>query len=224
MKAPVYRAPVAVSAPTWTGIYIGGHLGGALGTSDWTDTFPGFVGVNDANVAPSGFIGGGQIGFNYQINRLVLGVEGRGSWSSLSGTVDNCFQNFPPQSCTTKADWFATLTGRLGFAWDRALFYAKGGAAWGHFKYDNPCPTCNFGTAEDWVADETRSGWTAGGGIEYQLTNMWSVNLEYDYLDFGTSTPSFASNVTPADDFAENIRNHVHMVTVGANYKFVGAP
>jgi outer membrane immunogenic protein len=113
----------------------------------------------------------------------------------------------------------------LGYAWNRALIYAKGGAAWGHFKYENPCPGICFGAPENWYSSaKTRSGWTAGGGIEYQWNNRWSVNLEYDYLDFGTSTAFFVSTLSPAADFNENIRNRVQMVTVGANYRFGGSP
>jgi outer membrane immunogenic protein len=216
VKAPAYKAPAAVPVPTWTGFYVGGHVGGAFGTSDWNDYTNG---VTDANVKPSGFIGGGQIGYNYQINRLVLGIEADGSWSSLSDTMSGCFQNNPPQSCMTKADWFATLTGRVGFTWDRALFYAKGGAAWGHFKYENPCPAPCYSATTDWFASETRSGWTVGGGIEYMLNNMWYVKLEYDYLDFGTSSPFFVGN-DGNNNFLENITNRVQMVKVGANYRF----
>lgn len=214
-KAPVYAIPFS-----WTGLYIGGHLGGGFATSDWIDTgFPGgTAGLDDGNPKPSGFVGGGQIGYNYQFDRLVLGVEADGDWASLKDTAGGCFQD-PTQSCTTKAHWFATLTGRLGFTWDRALFYAKGGAAWGHFKYDNPTPVGFLST--DYSASETRSGWTVGGGIEYAFADHWSARLEYDYLDFGTSTPTFVGN-NPADTFifTENLTNRVHMVTVGVNYLF----
>lgn len=200
----------------WSGFYFGAHLGGAIAKSDWVDTFPGFVGVNDANTTPSGFLGGGQVGYNYQIDRLVLGIEGDGSWANLSNTVGACFQD-TTQSCTTRADWIATVTGRVGYARDRALFYAKGGAAWGHFKYENPCPLC---ASPNYVATEIRSGWTVGGGIEYALANNWSVKFEYDYLDFGTGTPTMVG--TPGDTFTEDITNRVHMVKAGLNYLFVG--
>lgn len=210
-----YKAPYAVPF-SWTGFYAGAHLGGAFAKSTWTDTgFPGGTpGVNDANPAPTGFVGGGQIGYNYQLDRLVLGIEADGSWASMKDTVGGCFQD-PTELCTTKADWFATLTGRAGFAWDRALLYAKGGAAWGHFKYENPCPTC---VSTDYFASETRSGWTAGAGIEYAFTDHWSARLEYDYLDFGTRTPTFVGNA--GDIFTEDITNRVHMVTLGVNYLF----
>jgi outer membrane immunogenic protein len=213
MKAMPYAAPAAVFS--WTGFYIGAHIGGGFATSDWADTFPGFVGVGDANPHPSGFLGGGQIGYNYQMNNIVLGVEGEGTWANLNNNVSSCFQDVT-QSCSTKATGFATVTGRLGLTWDRALFYAKGGAAWGHFKYENPDPV--FGASPNYFANESRSGWTVGAGIEQALGNNWSVKLEYDYLDFGASTPTFAGSA--GDTFTETITNRVQMVKFGANYLF----
>ena len=211
----VYRMPPQPYSSPWTGFYLGGHIGGAFATSDWVSTTPGFVGLNDASAGLSGFIGGGQVGFNYQFDRIVTGIEADGSWANLNKTVASCFQD-PTQSCTTKADWFATLTGRLGFTSDRTLFYAKGGAAWGAFKYANPCPTTC--TSPNYSANETRSGWTAGGGIEYALTGNWSVKLEYDYLDFGTAAPTFVG--TAHDTFTEDVNNRVHMVKAGFNFRF----
>ena len=142
--------------------------------------------------------GGGQIGYNYQVNNFVLGVEGEGTWADLNDNVSGCFYD-ATQSCSTKATGFATLTGRLGFTLDRALFYAKGGAAWGHFKYSNPAPN---GPSPDYFARATRSGWTVGAGVEYALANNWSVKLEYDYLDFGAKNLTFTGTV---DAFPQTI-------------------
>lgn len=214
----VYQMPPQPYSSPWTGFYLGGHIGGALAKSDWVDTAPGFVGLNDAKFSPSSFIGGGQVGFNYQFDRIVVGIEGDGSWAGLSETVNSCFQD-PTQSCTTQADWFVTATGRLGFTAGNALFYGKGGAAWSNFKYQNPCPvTC---TSTSYSANETRSGWTAGGGIEYALGPHWSAKLEYNYLDFGTSTVTFVGNF--GDRFTEDITNRVHMIKAGFNYR-LGPP
>ena len=125
---PLKALPPPPPVFSWTGFYIGAHIGGGFAKSDWADTVPGFVGLDDANPKPSGFLGGGQIGYNYQINNIVLGIEGEGTWANLNNSVSSCFQDVT-QSCSTKATGFATVTGRLGLTWDRALFYAKGGAA-----------------------------------------------------------------------------------------------
>lgn len=211
----IYQMPPQPYSSPWTGFYLGGHIGGATVSSDWVGTTPGFAGLNDAKVGPSGFIGGGQAGFNWQFDRIVTGIEADGSWGGLNKSVVSCFQD-PTQTCRVKADWFATLSGRLGFTWGGLLFFAKGGAAWGNFQYDNPCPATCIST--NYVAKETRSGWTAGGGFEYALTNNWSAKLEYDYLDFGKATPTFVG--TLGDQFTESIANHVHMLKAGVNYRF----
>ncbi len=203
------KAPTIAANPifSWTGFYVGGHVGGGFAKSDWTDTVP------NANLKPSGILGGGQIGYNYQVNNFVLGVEGEGTWADLNDNVSGCFYD-ATQSCSTKATGFATLTGRLGFTLDRALFYAKGGAAWGHFKYENPDPN---GPSPDYFASATRSGWTVGAGVEYALANNWSVKLEYDYLDFGAKNLTFTGTV---DAFPQTITDRVQMVKFGANYRF----
>ena len=207
-----YYPPLLPVIYDWTGIYVGGHIGGASGTSDWTDTV--IPGLNDANPHPSGFIGGGQIGANYQVDRFVVGVEADLSGADLSNSVGGCFQD-SLQSCSTKVEWTSTLTGRVGWAWDRALFYGKAGGAWARFKFENPCGDC-FST--DYFASETRSGWTVGGGIEYALFPNWSVKLEYDYLHFGNSTLTFVG--TTGDTSTEIITNRINEVKVGLNYRF----
>ena len=215
-KAPVRK--VLAPASGWTGLYIGAHIGGSFLKSDWTNTNPPGIGSDDADINVSGFLGGGQIGFNYQIDRIVAGIEADGSWTSVNSTASGCYSAFPllaPQTCKVEADSFATLTGRLGVTWDQTLVYAKGGAAWGHFKYENDCPAC---LSPNYSTSETRSGWTMGGGIEYALGNNWSVKAEYDYLDFGTKTLTFTG--IPGDTFTQDIANRVQIVQVGANYRF----
>ena len=95
------------------------------------------------------------------------------------------------------------------------MFYGKAGGAWARFKFENPCGDC---TSFDYFATETRSGWTVGGGIEYALFPNWSVKLEYDYLNFGSNTPTFVG--TAGDTFTENIANRINEVKVGLNYRF----
>ena len=130
MGRPVYKAPPAGALPVsydWTGFYVGGHVGYGWADKSWTDAF----GLGTSHTA-DGFLGGGQVGFNYQINQFVLGVEGDVSWANLKGDSTQVFGLAAPvtQGFNSEVDWTATLTGRLGFAFDRWLVYGKGGAAW----------------------------------------------------------------------------------------------
>jgi outer membrane immunogenic protein len=209
-----FKAPIAASGPyNWTGFYLGASVGGAFGDGSWTEPSS-----FDASVKPQGMIAGGQIGYNYQINRIVLGVEADGNWTDLAGTDNACFSD-PLQSCTTRADWYSTLTGRLGstMAWDRALLYVKGGGAWGGFRFDNPCAPGDC-TSTDYTSSGTLTGWTIGGGFEYAMARNWSIRLEYNYLDFGNHTLFLQGNA--GDGGPETYNTHFSTITMGINYLF----
>ena len=124
-------------------------------------------------------------GWNYQFaGGWVVGIEGDFTGSTMSKSVNGCFLD-PTQTCTMKNQWTALLTGRFGYAFDRSLFYVKGGAAWGQFNYENPDPV---NSGETFSANQTRTGWTIGGGWEYAFTPNWSAKIEYNFLDFGNDT------------------------------------
>jgi hypothetical protein len=120
---PVTKAPPAYAPPplTWNGFYIGAHLGGAWSEADWTTPVTGV----SANSSSSGLLGGAQVGYNWQYGATVFGIEGDFSGTNLqsSNTGVSGFSN------TTSAYWTSTVTGRLGYAFDRALVYGKGGLA-----------------------------------------------------------------------------------------------
>lgn len=195
---PVYKAPApaVVAAYNWSGFYIGGHLGGAWSSEEARDPVAGLTGVTD----PDGFIGGVQAGYNWQADRWVFGIEGDWSWSGADGSA--------PLVGTFSADhnWYATLTGRVGYAWDNWLWYVKGGAAWSDTEYRYNA----FGTLSD-----TRVGWTLGTGVEWALAPQWSAKLEYNYLDFGKDTFAFVGGPVDVD-------TQVHLVKAGINYRFGG--
>jgi outer membrane immunogenic protein len=215
---PLKAAPVAMPAPwSWTGFYIGAHVGSAWATKDWLDPFSGkSVGSGTLN----GFLGGFQAGLNYQIDRLVLGVEGDFSWADVSGIVSGGLfgafgcGNF--DACSSKAESFSTVTGRIGGTIPQIplLLYVKGGAAWVRDKHNIRELGCTI--CESFSASETRTGWTWGTGLEYAFTANWSGKIEYDYMDFGTKTVSFCSD----PDCGVDIRQRVHMVKAGVNYRF----
>jgi opacity protein-like surface antigen len=216
----------AVQATTipwsWSGWYLGGHVGAALGTTDFADPFG--VALFGDRVRSPGFIGGGQIGYNYQSGPVVLGIEADVSGDVSDGT-NTCFAvsgNSISSTCRVRPDFYATLTGRLGYAAGRILLYAKGGAAWTHGTVDmvfNNNPTAYFASSSSFDA----TGWTVGGGIEHALTPAWSAKLEYDYLNFGShsvATPYVAGNPFGLTAPVTSATEQVHQVKLGLNYRF----
>ena len=207
MGRPVYKAPPSGVMPVsydWTGFYIGGHVGYGWAQKNWTDSF----GLFDISHTANGFLGGLQGGYNYQIGQFVLGIEANSSWSGMSGSTNTLGANF-----NTNVDWTGTLTGRLGMAFDRWLVYGKGGVAWAHDRY-----TTNFYTLPGGEITDNRMGWVVGAGVEYAFAPQWSAKLEYNYMDFGTRSVSFAPG------FSTDIDQTVQTVKFGVNYKFGGGP
>jgi len=219
---PVYVPPVPIF--TWTGFYVGAQIGYAWGTLDANagDVFGDFRSFSSSN---SGVIGGGHIGYNLQLNQWLIGLEGDVDGSSLSKTQTGFI--FPagavaagllpvnigslPVTVSGSLDVQGSIRGRLGYAWDRILLYGTGGVAFGGFTASISTP---FGYAQ---RSNTRVGWTAGGGIEYALTNNWSVRVEYRYTQFGHSTVNRNFSFVNAK-FNEN------RVQAGVSYKFDLAP
>jgi outer membrane immunogenic protein len=220
---PLKAPPLAPVVPfTWTGCYIGAHFGDGWGRKEWSpaeDFF--FLGKNATTVGEniSGIFGGGQLGCNYQFaGNWVIGIEADGSGSDIHGSRRDPFSN---KSLDAKIDWIASVTGRLGYSWDHVLLYGKGGAAWvgdefhstdgGNFLYDS---------------SQTRSGWTAGAGLEWAFAAHWSALIEYDYYDFGTKTVVFSCTPpTPGGSgcsapFGADIKQTLQTVRIGVNYRF----
>lgn len=186
-KAP---PPVAVvPAFSWTGFYLGANVGYGWGS--------GKEGIGDLD--PEGWLGGGQIGFNYQFgNNVVLGAEADFQGSDIRDSVEDGV--FDPRS---KMDYFGTVRARLGYAFDNVLPYVTGGLAWGHNKI-----TDRF---DDFSDDKTHVGWTVGGGVEYALTNNWTVKAEYLYMDLGNEY---------YDSIGEDAGLKASTARIGVNYKF----
>jgi outer membrane immunogenic protein len=205
---PSRRAPPVYTPPpplfTWTGFYVGGQVGygwGHAGTG-----VPGAPG-SFAGSSPEGVVGGAHVGYNYQVNQLVFGVEGDVDGTSISKSA------YAPAIATTfgtRIPVEGSVRGRIGYAWDRTLFYATGGAAFADIQN-----TVTGGITPYYSNSTGRVGWTVGGGVEYALTNNWSVRGEYRYSDFGHQT----TYIAPA---AISVGNHVteHAVRVGVSYKF----
>jgi len=206
---PVYKAPPAGVLPTaydWTGFYVGGHIGYGWAKNTYTDPF---VPLSLSDTSANGILGGGQVGFNYQVGQFVFGAEGDMSATAIKGGP-----TFGAANLNTQTNWTATLAGRAGVAFDRWLVYAKGGAAWRNNDYSTNLYTF---PATATVSD-TKIGWVVGAGVEWAFAPQWSAKLEYNYMDFGTDNVSFAPGRTTA------ITDQVQMVKLGVNYKFGGGP
>ncbi len=206
--APVAYAPAAIFS--WTGFYLGGELGGAFANSSWSDPFTGAVN----SFHSTGFLGGGQIGANYQINRLVLGVEGDFDWTGGMGLKGSGLDSLG-NSIGTSVNWTSTVTGRIGAAFDRLLLYGKGGVA---FAQDQSSFTDLAGNSAGTTF--TRTGWTVGAGLEYALSRNWSARIEYDYLGFGPQALNFIT-ATPSS-YSSSAYLNVQEVKAGLNFRFGG--
>jgi len=206
-QVPAPVAPIAYAPPiyNWSGFYVGGNIGGGFANSSWSDPF---TGANDT-FSKDGFLGGGQIGANAQFNWLVVGIEGDFDWTGLKGSGTDSMGN----SINTETQWTSTVTGRIGAAFDRLLVYGKGGVAFADDK--SSLTDIAGGTAS---TSQTRTGWTAGAGLEYALSENWTAKLEYDYLGFGSETLNLPTPTFPA--YTSSASLNVQEVKVGINYKF----
>jgi len=173
--------PVAAPVVNWSGFYIGGHAGVALSRDLFTFNIPdGGCGTacEDFRFTPSSFMGGGQVGFQSQVEKWVFGIEG--TWSGLDLHRSRQSVLLPdPTLVSLKVDDIATVAARFGYAWDHAMFYAKAGYAAvrvGIHSFD----TVTLVTGDDraW-----RSGWTLGAGIEYMVVPSVVLGLEFDFYN-----------------------------------------
>ena len=206
-RAPAVVPPVVYAPPVynWSGFYIGGNLGGGFANSSWSDPFTGGHNTFDK----SGFIGGGQIGANWQINVLVLGIEGDFDWTGLKGSGHDSVGN----TINTDTQWTSTVTGRIGAAFDRLLVYGKGGVAFAH-----DSDSLNDIAGNTASASLTRTGWTAGAGLEYASAPNWTAKVEYDYLGFGSETLNLPT--AAFSPYSTNASLNVQEVKAGINFKF----
>jgi len=205
---------MVVPAFSWTGCYIGGFVGGAW-TQDDATTYPVGAPYGYAYKVDSSVIGGGTLGCNWQPvgSQFVLGLEGELGYMKLEGSAYNPLAGWLDTSSTKVGNWYGMITGRLGYSWDRALLYVKGGAAFVDVETALYYP--GYTTASN---SETVATWTVGGGIEYALDFNWSIKAEYLYLDLGREEASVAFLGTPA--LALESRFTDHIARIGANYRF----
>jgi outer membrane immunogenic protein len=221
--APVYRpAPVGLGLFSWTGCFVGGNGGGIWAKSEWNDPLFGTFG----NSTASGGLGGLQVGCNYQAGNWVFGVQGDYDWASATTDSTNVIltNTFGPTFTDhTEVKSIASVTGRVGYAWDRFLLYAKGGGAWLRTDHTLRVNGVDVATTSD---NNSRGGWTAGVGGEYAFTNWLTGFVEWDYYKFDNNNNSTALVCTaPACGGAvfvanPNFKETVNVVKVGLNLKW----
>jgi outer membrane immunogenic protein len=251
-KAP----PAMVEVWNWTGFYIGGNAGYSWGRGNsdvsYFNTATGLPiapppgSITSAGYDMNGAIAGGQIGYNWQSNNWVFGLEADAQWSDEKGRgVFNCAATliggpclpgltFLPAGATGTTltidqhlEWFGTVRGRVGvLATPRVLFYGTGGLAYGSFKTTGALAGFNpngVAVASIGSGSDIRFGWTVGAGVEGKITNNWSAKLEYLYMDFDTFRAG-TFTLVPLATVGANVdtRFRDHVLRVGLNYTFGG--
>jgi outer membrane immunogenic protein len=240
------KAPATVAAYNWTGLYVGGNVGYGWGGntgSQWDSfadppPFPIFgaalyfaAGGNVLpGVKPDGIIGGGQIGYDWQISpQWVLGVVADFQASDMHGSASASVTP-PPGFANTvqrnraKIEWFGTVRGRVGYAANNWLIYGTGGLIYGKVKSDVAldCAACGPPLFYAGQTSSTKTGWTAGGGIDFGLTPNWSIGAEYLYFDLGnvSTTAVLTSGAVTRATFTANSEFTGHIVRTTVNYRF----
>jgi outer membrane immunogenic protein len=232
---PAHTEPVF----SWTGFYLGGYAGYALGRADTAGALdpnspfgsaaPDAQPVYNANMSPQlkprGFTGGGTVGANWQTGVIVWGVEGDFGAFNLSNSATASAT--PPShagltsSTSVSADRLGTVRGRVGWAFDRSLIFATAGAAFTNlgFQQTNTYATLGPAGVENFSISNVRAGVAAGGGWEYMFAPRWSGKVEYLHLDFGTLTGSGVVPVQPVN-VTHTTTFTADAVRAGINYRF----
>jgi outer membrane immunogenic protein len=207
-----YKAPVLVPAPwSWTGFYVGANIGAVRGHSDTNVDSLVFGSYPAASLGGTSVIGGIQAGMNWQLNRFVFGIEG--DLSGLSLNSSGLVSAFTvPVTYSSRVNWLATLRGRVGLAFDRALIYGTGGVAFADLKDNVNAPVFPF-TID---SSSHATGWTAGGGIEYAFAEHWTAKVEYLHVKFHDR--SAFPTILP--QYVFQFKHSLDIGRVGINYKF----
>jgi outer membrane immunogenic protein len=242
----VKARPMPVPVYSWTGCYIGISAGAkGIKTRD-TAYYPAFANapissLNLGELEDVTWIGGGQVGCNYQTGNWVFGIEGDAhaqKWAVSSTLAGVVFPPFfaPGDTFELRSDWQASARGRLGYAVDRSLFYITGGAAWTEVRsYTSWVPTLGVLARPGVIAtdDRTLTGWTIGAGVEWAATNNITLGLEGRYSDYGNHRFNagrvttvvggiVAAPGTYIQDTYRNVKLETGEVMAKVNYKFGG--
>jgi outer membrane immunogenic protein len=220
-RMPVKAPPPAVALFSWSGCYIGAHAGYGWGGKKWSDD-----GVEFTNHDVDGWLAGGQVGCNLQHDRWVFGIEGQASWADIEGSSSSSVDlgnGIFTNTFRSKTDIVGTIAGRIGWTFGQSgqtMLYAKGGLAFAHDKH-SVIGTFNGVVQGEGASDKyMRWGWMVGGGLEHAFDSRWSVKGEYNYMHLGNKNVTFCNVAVPTDCDDWRIKQHIHVVKFGINYRF----
>jgi outer membrane immunogenic protein len=218
-RVPAAYVPVVAPVYNWGGFYVGinGGWGFASGTTTYTVTGTGTVldgttGTGSGSL--NGGLAGGQIGANYQIDALVIGIEGDFDWSGQKRTDSFACGAACTVSESIKLPWIATIRGRFGYAIDRVLLFGTGGVAFTNAS-DNVTAT---GLGTIFNASSTNVGWTIGAGGEVALGQNWTARIEYLYI--GTNVKQSGALGLVGGTVSETAKVQDSLIRAGVNFKF----
>jgi len=214
-QAPVAYIPTVAPVYNWGGIYWGVNGGYGFGSSDWTDpnNLSGLGSTGNFDV--SGGLLGGTLGFNYQMDAFVVGIEGDLGASWLDGKSSSTYCGVlgfgAGAQCETKNTWLGTARARVGYAADRVLFYGTAGGAFG-----------NIEAGASGFSSSTKGGWTAGAGIEAAFADNWTARIEYLYVELqnGTCTTATACGNDIVGTASQSVKFDASLIRAGIDYKF----
>lgn len=212
--------PAAADGYNWSGVYLGAHAGYSWGNVDVTDTNGGVLPGPFSYDASGGF-GGGTFGANWQTGPVVFGVEADLGYMDLSGAgIIPSSNPAAHQDITLDGGLYGDVTGRLGFAAGRALFYGKGG--WAYYDGEANQVTTNPGYKP--TATGAFDGWVYGGGMEYMINDCLSMKVEYLHFAFGEQGGAQTSVSDPPVGFVYNNEHQVDAdsIKIGLNYRLGG--
>jgi outer membrane immunogenic protein len=235
--APRYTKASTLVDPAynWTGFYVGLHVGAASSDGSLTTQDTDNLSFNDQftnTFRKTGFIAGGQIGYNYQSGMSVFGFEADASSLNVKSSFSGLDPFFSGKGNTatlsSSVDWLVTARARAGIAATPALLlYVTGGLAVAgvNVSYRNNAPVPFALLSNSLSVDETRYGWTAGFGAEYALGGNWSVKAEYLRVMLGDTTvnvPLDPANSAIGETGSIKVSQNIDLIRAGINYKFGG--
>jgi outer membrane immunogenic protein len=219
-----YKALPPAPVFTWTGCYLGGNGGGGRAHDDWQQT----GGLALGPVRANGWLGGAQGGCDYQVSSFVFGIEGQYDSADMHGiALITQAGSATGAQLTSGVDRIATATGRIGYAFDHVLLYAKGGAAYAHYNHELASVNFSSPPVPLLAGGQNVTGFVVGGGFEVAIWQNLSFKAEYNYFDLGTNGAPLncvgaACNGGGANGITFDIHQRMQTFMLGVNYRFGG--